>query len=353
MEKENTGPGLRSRQANCSSSPIPPLFLIHCTSLVPSFIPDHLLQPPLTLYHHLQWITCVYFLLQTSFPILIAFSQPHLLQVCRGKSMDTSVREACIQTVEFQLWLSCPPLSIPNVVPISVADYLWPPLPFCSQLQWTHIFCLANFLLSPPLPVHPIIPGTNFSRHFLGAYQSSLLEKQGPLKKVGELQNVTLPPILYITFPSLILHPAAGCLLWPLLTIWPRSQDTKQIVVKHPAFLSPMNCLGSPTRNPHSLVSASNTQKHILPGMHNGHTQQNPSRIFYQATHNRHTLLRTRETTEKKRNATPTQQRREVISILIITIFPNPGAQTPSKQKHLSQNNMSSLEFNPPYLSRS
>lgn len=135
MEKENTGPGLRSRQANCSSSPIPPLFLIHCTSLVPSFIPDHLLQTPLTLYHRLQWITCVCFLLQTSFPILIAFSQPHLQQVCRGKSMDTSVREACIQTVEFQLWLSCPSLSIPNVVPISVADYLWPPLPFCSQLQ--------------------------------------------------------------------------------------------------------------------------------------------------------------------------------------------------------------------------
>lgn len=151
--------------------------------------------------------------------------------------MDTSVREACIQTGDFQLWLSCPPLSIPKVVPISVSDYLWPPLPFCSQLQCTHIFCLTNFLLSPPLPVHRIIPGTNFSRHFWGAYQSSLIEKQGPLNKVGELQNVTLPPILYITFPSLILHPAAGCLLWPLLTIWPRSQDTKQIVVKHPALI--------------------------------------------------------------------------------------------------------------------
>lgn len=86
--------GLGSRKANCRSSLLPLLFLIHSTSLIPSFVAEYLLQPPLTSTTTVDH-TCIVSPIN-SFPILITFFQPHLQQAFRGKPYDTSVKEAGI-----------------------------------------------------------------------------------------------------------------------------------------------------------------------------------------------------------------------------------------------------------------
>lgn len=52
----------------------------------------------------------------------------------------------------------------------------------------------------------------------------------------------------------------ADNLLWPLLTLHPHFQGTKQILVEQSAFLYPMEPLSfPPLANPYSKVSALNT----------------------------------------------------------------------------------------------
>lgn len=53
-------------------------------------------------------------------------------------------------------------------------------------------------------------------------------------------------------------------------------QVTKQIQIEQPASLPAVDLLSTPPGSLYSHVSATNTQKHILPGTPTGHTYWDP-----------------------------------------------------------------------------
>lgn len=62
-------------------------------------------------------------------------------------------------------------------------------------------------------------------------------EAHGPIKQVEELYSLTLPPLLQIQSHSVIFSSVAEWLIWPLPSLCPHRQRTKQNLVKHIAFL--------------------------------------------------------------------------------------------------------------------
>lgn len=184
-------------------------------------------------------------------------------------------------------WHIFPSLSPPNPPPPSC-------LPALQQTTCCSLLCFSAPIShrlhtpSPPvfLPIHPFISAPNSSRHFLETRQASLPEKQVVERSRQERFPSTSPPpnptpqshsklchrLAVVTFPG-SLPPFLG---------------TKQIFMEHtlsPLTWAPSNLLPPQSLlHPHTWVSASNMQKHILPRMLNDHTLQNLG-IPYQPPH--------------------------------------------------------------------
>lgn len=142
---------------------------------------------------------------------------------------------------------------------------------------------------------HCFIPAPNSNKHSLG-----ILRKFQPGKHDANYRSSSLPPLIKAQSPRLIRSSIADNLLMSLLTLWPHSQATKQILVKHTAFLSPMYPPSHPIPTQllsiHIPKSQLLTPRNILyPESPMATTSYDPGRIFYQATHNHHTILRTRK----------------------------------------------------------
>lgn len=106
--------------------------------------------------------------------------------------------------------------------------------------------------------------------HSLGTHQLSLPEKQGEQKA------------------------SRGFCLYSLLY----SPETRQILVKHPAFLPPVDPINTSSflRSPQYIFIPKNQLIEIYCAQNpSSYTQQDPRSIPYQGTHSQHALLRTRK----------------------------------------------------------
>lgn len=129
------------------------------------------------------------FPLQTSFITLTTLTQtpnpPHFS------------REPGSLTLSFHLFLF-PSNPISKHIPSFLAYHmLYPPLLSVPSPSVDH----TDLPLQTPFPsgTHPVIPVPKSSRHSLGTYQLSLLEKRG--KQVSKLHIFTIPPSCHVQAP--------------------------------------------------------------------------------------------------------------------------------------------------------
>lgn len=143
---------------------------------------------------------------------------------------------------------NCRPSPLPSVFETHPPEYH-------SSSAANYLLCLPSFptpIYSGPHrswssnifpPTQIFIPAPSFSRLSLGTLWPFLPGKEvwSVEKQECDLQIFTLSPHLHI--PSLV-----SCLAlqqtecsWILLTIWPHSQRSKQILKEHLALLSPVN----------------------------------------------------------------------------------------------------------------
>lgn len=126
----------------------------------------------------------------------------------------------------------------------------WRGVPFCyaSISKWSCRF-------SPPasLPIHPVFPALRSSRNSGNLLTKPVREANRPTEQVVGFRSPLSHLFSIFNSPSPIPSSVADYLLWPLLILWPHSQETKQSLIEHLAFLLPMNSLSlPPPLHPHS-----------------------------------------------------------------------------------------------------
>lgn len=152
-----------------------------------------------------------------------------------------------------------------SLIPSSVADNLTT----CCGLSFlsapTSSRSMGSFTPAFFLSTHFFVPDPNSSRHSLETCQPSMLEKQGG-QEIWWASFSSLT-VLFSESPSLLPSPEADYLLWPLLTLWPYIQVTKQVSwwnTYFPPFLPSVDPFGLPLKGHSSPVSAPNTYKHMV-----------------------------------------------------------------------------------------
>lgn len=135
-------------------------------------------------------------------------------------------------------------------------------LPFCyaSISKWS---CRC----SPPasLLIHPVILALKSSRNSGNLLTKPVREGNGPTEQVVCFRSSLSHLFSIFKTPNSISNSVAHYLLWPLLILWPHSQETKQILIEHLAFLPPMDSLTTPTTSsPLISVSSQCLETHLI-----------------------------------------------------------------------------------------
>lgn len=131
------------------------------------------------------------------------------------------------------------------------------------------------------LPIHLIIQTPNSSRH----PPVKTVREGSRLARLVQMLHVF---ILTVQAPTSSLALEQTTLVSSLFTLLPFQE------VQADSFLLPVSQPPtSSAAHSHSEVTAPNTQEHILPRSHGGHTQRDLRRIVYKAIHRHHTILRT------------------------------------------------------------